>query len=252
MGTVHRAVWIDNSSSDQRATSAFYGRVFGWDLVASDDPQYGGYVTAQLGGKDVAGFGTQQDPNMPPSVWNLFIGTDDAVATAAAAKAAGGTVIMEPFPIGTMGTSAFIADPAGAVFGLWQAAEMAGFQAEGSGTFGWAEVTARDVERVIPFYGRTFGWAHRTSDMGDGTSYTEFLDGEESLLGALEMPPGTPAEVPSYWLVYFAVDDLDAAHQRALDAGGTSLVAPRAMPGGRFAIVADPLGGTFGLLKLDA
>lgn len=250
MSTVHRAVWVDNSSRDRAATSAFYARVFGWDLSASDDPQYGGYVTAQLGGKDVAGFGGQQDPNMPASVWNLYIGTDDAAATAAAATAAGGTVIVAPFPIGTMGTSAFIADPAGAVFGLWQAAEMPGFQAQGTNAFGWAEVTARGVASVVPFYERTFGWTHRTSDMPDGTQYTEFLDGEESLLGALEMPTMVPAEVPSYWLVYFAVDDVTAMHDAAVAAGGTSVVGPRDMPGGRFAVVSDPLDGTFGLLQL--
>lgn len=250
MSTVHRAVWVDNSSRDQAATSAFYARLFGWELVGSDDPQYGGYITAQLEGRDAAGFGGQQDPNMPPSLWNLYIGTDDAAATAAAATAAGGTVVAAPFPIGTMGTAAFIADPSGAVFGLWQAAEMPGFPPHGRNAFGWAEVNARGVGSVIPFYERTFGWTHRTSDMPDGSQYTEFLDGEESLLGALEMTPMVPAEVPSYWLVYFAVDDVGAAHEAALAAGGTSVVGPSDMPGGRFAIVSDPLGGTFGLLTL--
>ena len=28
-----------------------------------------------------------------------------------------------------------------------------------------------------------------------------------------------PAEVPSYWQVYFGVDDVDAAHRKALELG---------------------------------
>src|SRR5262245_37439903 len=125
MPTDHRPIWVDNSSKDPVANRDFYAGLFGWQLDTNDDPQYGGYTIAKLDGKDAAGFGGQQDPNMPPSIWNLYISTDDAAATVAAATAAGGTVIVPPFAIGTMGTSAFIADPSGGVFGLWQTAQMA-------------------------------------------------------------------------------------------------------------------------------
>ena len=56
------------------------------------------------------------------------------------------------------------------------------------------------------------------------------------------MSDQVPAEVPSYWQVYFAVDDVDAAHRKALDLGATDMVPPQDFPGGRFAIVADPDG----------
>jgi predicted enzyme related to lactoylglutathione lyase len=252
MTTIHRPIWVDNASRDPAASRAFYGGLFGWQLEISDDPQYGGYATATVDGKDVAGFGTQQDPNMPASVWNLYIGTEDAAATAAAATAAGGTVVVAPFPIGTMGSMAFIADPTGAVFGLWQATDMSGFQHQGTNGFGWAELNARGVERAIPFYESTFGWTHRRSDMGGGRMYTEFLDGETSLLGAWEMTPQVPPQVPSYWMVYFTVDDVTAMHATAVAAGATSMMGTTEFPGGVFAILSDPQGGTFGLLQMSA
>ena len=60
-----------------------------------------------------------------------------------------------------------------------------------------------------------------------------------------------PAEVPSYWQVYFAVDDVDAAlKQGARRSARSELVAPQDFPGGRFAIVTDPQGASFGLLKM--
>ena len=59
-----------------------------------------------------------------------------------------------------------------------------------------------------------------------------------------------PAEVPSYWQIYFDVDDVDAAFNRAIDLGATEMVAPQDMPGGRFAIVTDPQGASFGLVKM--
>jgi predicted enzyme related to lactoylglutathione lyase len=64
------------------------------------------------------------------------------------------------------------------------------------------------------------------------------------------MQPMVPAEVPSYWLVYFGVDDVDKSFKTATQAGAKEMVAPMDFPGGRFAIVSDPQGAAFGLLKM--
>lgn len=128
MATAHRPVWIDNSSRDPAVNGAFYGGLLGWEMITSEDPQYGGYTTAKLDGKDVAGFGGQMDPSMPASNWNLYVGTPDAAATAAAVTAAGGTVAIPPSAMGQAGTATFIQDPSGAMLGVWQAASMVGFE----------------------------------------------------------------------------------------------------------------------------
>jgi predicted enzyme related to lactoylglutathione lyase len=59
-----------------------------------------------------------------------------------------------------------------------------------------------------------------------------------------------PAQVPSYWLVYFAVSDVDKSFKTATQAGAKELVAPMDFPGGRFAILNDPQGAAFGILKM--
>ncbi|MDA8202518.1 MAG: hypothetical protein M0Z49_07135 [Chloroflexi bacterium] len=59
-----------------------------------------------------------------------------------------------------------------------------------------------------------------------------------------------PPQVPSYWMAYFQVADVDASHAAALDAGAHEMLAPMDFPGGRFAIVSDPQGATFGLLRM--
>ncbi len=89
--------------------------------------------------------------------------------------------------------------------------------------------------------------------MGEGQPpYTEFLLDGQSIAGAWEMNPMVPAEVPSYWQVYFTVEDVDAAFKKAIDLGAKELLPPQDMPGGRFAIVSDPEGASFGLLKMAA
>jgi uncharacterized protein len=249
-----RPAWIDLSSPDPAASRAFYERLFGWRVDVAEDPQYGGYGIAHLpdGGEDVAGIGGKMSPDAP-TVWSLYIGADDAAALGDAVATAGGTVVMPAFDIGAMGRMAVFQDAVGAFVSAWQPAAMGSFRSGDVGTFGWAELNARGVDRARAFYRDVFGWTARTSPMGDdGGEYTEFqLDGE-SILGALEMMPNIPDQVPSYWMVYFNVADVDDAFRRAVEAGATEMVAPIDFPGGRFAIVTDPQGAMIGLLRTAA
>ena len=98
---------------------------------------------------------------------------------------------------------------------------------------------------------KVFGWTVKTSPMGDGQpEYNEFQIDGNSVAGAWEMNAMVPAAVPSYWLVYFDVDDVDAAHRKALELGAKELNAPMDFPGGKFSIVSDPQGASFGLIKM--
>lgn len=246
----HKPVWVDLSTSDADAARDFYAKLFGWKVEVNPDPQYGGYALAKIGGKDVAGIGSKQSPE-GPTAWMVYIGTADAADTAKKAEAAGGKVIAPPFPVGDQGSMAVIQDPSGAVFGLWQAKQMTGAQLiDKPNTFGWAELNSRGVDKAVPFYKKLFGWGDKKSEMSEGQPYTEFLLGGESIAGGMEMNPMIPAEVPSYWGVYFNVDDVDKAYKKAIDEGAHEMLGPQDFPGGRFAILSDPQGAQFGLLKV--
>jgi predicted enzyme related to lactoylglutathione lyase len=47
------------------------------------------------------------------------------------------------------------------------------------------------------------------------------------------------------------VDDVDEAHRKAIAGGAQEMLAPSDFPGGRFAILSDPQGAAFGLLKVS-
>lgn len=248
-----RPAWVDLASADPAASREFYGKLFGWETTVSDDPQYGGYGIAHLpdGGEDVAGIGPKMDPNAPTS-WNLYIGTDDAGALGEAVKAAGGTVVAPAFDVGEMGRMAVFQDAAGAFISAWQPAGEGSFRSGEVGTFGWAELNARGIEAAKAFYADVFGWTSTATPMGEGQpDYHQFQVDGENIAGGMEMSPMLPDQVPSYWMPYFNVDDVDAAFGRALEAGAREMVAPMPMPSGRFAIVTDPQGAAFGLLKVD-
>ncbi len=248
-----RPAWVDLSSSDPAASREFYGKLLGWNIEVSEDPQYGGYGIAHLadGGEDVAGIGGKMMPEAPTS-WNLYIGTDDAAALGDAVQAAGGTVVAPAFDVGEMGRMAVFSDAVGASISAWQPAGTGSFRTGEVNTFGWAELNARGIDKAKAFYADVFGWSAMTTPMGAGQpDYHQFqLDGE-SFAGGMEMSPMIPDTVPSYWMAYFNVADVDEAFTAALGLGASEVVAPTPMPGGRFAIVTDPQGATFGLLKLD-
>jgi len=141
-------------------------------------------------------------------------------------------------------------DPTGAFIAAWQPLAMGGFVTGAPSSFGWAELSARGIDKAIPFYQTVFGWGHKTNDMGEGApAYTEFQLNGESIAGGMEMNPMVPAQVPSYWMPYFLAEDVDASAAAAKELGAQEMVPPMDFPGGRFAILTDPQGATFGVLK---
>jgi predicted enzyme related to lactoylglutathione lyase len=247
---VNKPLWVDLSSADPTASRAFYSSLFGWDVEANPDPQYGGYALARIGGQDVAGIGPRQSPEAP-TAWMLYLGTHDAEALATNVQACGGNIIAPPFDVADQGRMAVFQDPSGAFISAWQPKAMGGFHTGAPNTFGWAELNSRGIEKAIPFYNQVFGWTHLTREMGEGMPpYTEFQLGGQSIAGGMEMNPMVPAHVPSYWMVYFTVDDVDSSFRTAIEAGGHEMLPPHQFPGGRFAILSDPQGAVFGLIKM--
>ncbi|HYI21992.1 MAG TPA: VOC family protein [Candidatus Limnocylindrales bacterium] len=245
--TNNRVAWIDLNSSDAPASRDFYGKLFGWDIEVTQDPQYGGYGMARQEGEDVAGIGPAQDPNAP-TAWSLYFGSKDLDAFSKKVTDAGGTVVMAPFDVGDQGRMAVYQDPTGAFFSAWQGERMGTFRHGHPNSFGWAEVNARGVEQAVDFYSNVLGWQNQQQPMGDDLPpYNEFHLGDHAVAGAWEMSPEIPAEVPSYWQVYFKVDDVDDTFRRATDLGASPMVPPSDYPGGRFAILVDPQGASFAI-----
>ncbi len=246
-------VWVDLSSTDAAKARDFYSKLFGWKAEVTKDPEAGGYALATIGNKNVAGLGPKQPGDGSPSAWSLYIGTRDIDVLAKKVQAEGGTVIAPPFDVLKSGRMAVFQDPSGAFISAWQPNEMQGADImQVPNTFAWAELNSRGLGKAEPFYKKVFGWGEKKSPLGEGLGdYTEFKLNNESILGALEMMPMVPKEVPSYWLVYFAIDDVDKAHKKAVDLGGREMLPPQDYPGGRYSIVADPQGAAFGLMKIQ-
>lgn len=238
--------WID-IGTDVEGAKAFYTGLFGWATEDAGPPEEtGGYGFFTKDGKMVAGYGPQQSPG--PPFWATYISVPDADAVTKEVEAAGGQVVVAPMDVMDAGRMAVFTDTTGAFISAWQPGQHRGAQVvREAGAFSWCELATRDVPAAEAFYETVFGWGAHTHE--GAMPYSEFKLGGESIAGMMPMPDTMPAEVPPHWRIYIEVDDVDATAARAQELGGNVLLSGMDYPGGRLAVISDPQGATFGVMK---
>ncbi len=254
MGQPHGTfIWTDIALPDPAAGKAFYENLFGWSSVDNPIPDGGAYTMFHNGEDPVAGL-SGQSPGMAgmPAMWYSYVKVDDVDSTTSRASQLSGTVIMEPMDVMDAGRMAVIQDPTGGVVCLWQSGEH-----DGAGAFNvpstmtWNELATRDAGSACGFYCDLLGWETEKLDM-EGVEYHLIKNGGRDNGGIIAMDENWPAEVPAHWMVYFAVEDIDGAVARLTELGGSLSVPPTDIAPGRFAVVADPQGGTFSFFQGNA
>lgn len=265
--------WIDSGQPDPAAAAEFYGGLFGWELEETMPAEAPGhYFIGRLEGREVAAVGSLP-PQLPQvAAWNTYVCVESADESAAKAQDAGGAELMAPFDVFEAGRMALLADPAGAMFCIWQPNQMQGARiVNEAGSWNWSDLRTSDPEGAKAFYGSVFGWEATTIDAGPGTAtlwrapgYADFLEAtvdpeirkRQAEVGA---PPGfedaigwlvpvdsstTPDAAP-HWHVTFAVADAEASAARAAELGGEVAVPPTEMPWVKLAVLRDPQGAAF-------
>ncbi|WP_443274778.1 VOC family protein [Streptomyces sp. KR80] len=232
---------------DLEAAQHFYGAVLGWTFrPGSLGPEF---CVAVADGVPVAGIGALAQTMGVPVAWTAYFAVDSADVTAARIRERGATVAVGPLSIGR-GRAALAADPDGAVFGFWEGSVLSGWQVGRGKAPAWLELRSRDAFASAIFYGQVFDWATGKP----GGCEVEYED--EAVIvkaagrmvaglrgGAVETDPDP--QVRPRWHVYFRVDDVEAAAEAAVAAGGTVTVPPGDSYIGRVATMRDPQGGLF-------
>ncbi|WP_328973035.1 VOC family protein [Streptomyces sp. NBC_00239] len=248
--------WTDLMVPDQQAALDFYRDLFGWQGEIGPAEQ-GGYSVCTLKGQPVAGImkamnpdGTVPDP-LPPAAWTTYLATDDADAVATASTAAGGNTVMPVMDVMNLGRMAVLADPTGAAYGVWQAGTFPGAGIVNEpGAMIWNELATTDTKAAAAYYEAVLPVGTAPSEI-PGTEeygYTELKVNDRAvggIMGLDQHPEGTPP----HWMVYFDVDDADSVQAAAERAGATVLAPAFDMPVGRMAVLADPQGAVFAVIK---
>ena len=117
------------------------------------------------------------------------------------------------------------------------------------GAFCWNDLASTDAEAAKMFYTELFGWKLKESQDA-GVDYSEIMVGGREMGGIYQMT-AEQGNMPSHWMPYVAVDDVDASARRVEELGGKVCVPPTDIPNtGRFCVINDPTGATLSLITL--
>lgn len=249
MSNISRFVWHDLSTHDVESAKRFYGELFSWTFVQSEnDP----YLHVKAGEQMIGGIRLKEANEPGPPSWLGYVLVEAVPATVEKATAAGGRVYVPTTTMPDVGTFAVIADPTGGVVAPWKSARPEENEEVGvppaNHTFCWDELLTSDPGAATRFYESAFGWGTETQNMGEMGDYTLFTrpgvqdpmrdNAPAWAAGLMKAPPAVPY---SFWLAYVQVDDADAAADRAKKLGATINVPPTDIPTiGRFCAFMDP------------
>ena len=113
------------------------------------------------------------------------------------------------------------------------------------------ELNTPDTGKAKKFYQKLFDWQleDTPNPVVPNETYTVVKVGNGTGGGIMQQVPNGPAG----WMPYVAVDDIDAATQKAKSLGGKVMKDVTEIKGmGWFSIIQDPTGGVLGLWKNKA
>ncbi len=117
--------WNELMSWDVEQAKNFYADTIGWTFDGTQMPD--GMYWIAMNGDQMAGglFQLNKDQSEgTPEGWIAYLSVDDIDARVAKAKAAGATIVREPFDVPMVGRIALIQEPGGAMIGWMTPAEQ--------------------------------------------------------------------------------------------------------------------------------
>ncbi|RII08638.1 27 kDa antigen Cfp30B [Streptomyces sp. YIM 130001] len=240
--------WVSLMVHGLTTTQEFYGSLFGWEFQPGPE-QLGPYVRALHDGHEVAGIGQLPPDRDLPIAWTPYLATEDAGLTAESIRSCGGTVGVGPLDAGEAGRLLIALDPAGAVFGVWQAAEHLGIGKAGvPGTPVWNELVTRETASVAKFYQCIFGYQEDPVVSADYDYLTLRLD-DVPVASVHGVGQSLSRERGAHWMTYFEVADVDGTVDQVVELGGQVLHPAKDGGHGRMATLADPEGAAFTVVR---
>jgi uncharacterized protein len=124
---------------------------------------------------------------------------------------------------------------------------MTNIEKHPTGSFCWVELATTNQPAAKTFYTSLFGWTPNDVPMGPGDVYSIFrLDGRDAAAAYTLRPDQLAQKVPPNWILYIAVNNVDASATKATRLGGKVIAGPfDVMDAGRMAVIQDPTGAYF-------
>jgi predicted enzyme related to lactoylglutathione lyase len=242
-----RFAWHELTVTHPSAAESFYLQVTPWKTQPWDhSPDYMLLTNESMPLGGIACLSDDHVARGVPPHWLPYVCVYDVDASSRQAVSLGGQIRTEPKEVPNIGAWAVIADPQGAVFGIYEPAYSLAPPDPRPGQFSWHELATSDYKAAADFYRALFRWEHVSDyDMGEMGIYRMFGQRGETYGGMFNRKDTTP---PPNWLPYMRVNDVKSAAGQVQQAGGTVINGPMEVPGGDWiAQCLDPQGAAFAL-----
>ncbi len=246
--------YVELATNNTETAKKFYSDLFGWKVNNEDMGAMGVYTQFLLKDKITAAMyklmPEQESQGVPPH-WDTYFAVEDCDATTNLAADIGGKIVAGPMDVADYGRLSVLADPAGAVFCIWQVITKHGVELRDEpNTVCWSELMTTDPNAAKTFYGRLFQWQAQDMDMGEAGIYS-MMGGKGELPSAgMMVIDEKMGPIPPHWSNYFKMADCAAAEKQALDLGAKSVIPTTTIPEqGFFCLLADPTGAVFGIYQ---
>ncbi len=253
-------IWVDTNSPDFERDLEFYTGLFDWKPIDYGE-RFGHYTDLHVGGNGDSGRAmggiVPESPDYlnAPSCWTVQFHVADCVEATERAEKLGGSVHIQPTPVADNLVYSMILDPNGALFGLFEPRDdNTGFGANKElYAPAWFEYSYDGAPaEAMRFYADLLGWDVHIppwTDPRDPRPYAAVSPkGVKAEFGGCHAAEGAERELPSQWLVMFAVPNADEACTVAEELGGEVIGQPIETSMVRIADIQAPGGAVFGVI----
>lgn len=121
------------------------------------------------------------------------------------------------------------------------------------GTIGWIDLTVDDGTAIKDFYREVVGWKVSEFELGEYSDYCVAPADSDQPVAGICHRRGPNADMPSQWLIYVTVADLDHSLERVIALGGQTITEKRDMGSyGNMCVIRDPAGAVMALIQPPA
>ncbi|NWF49993.1 MAG: VOC family protein [Ignavibacteriaceae bacterium] len=118
------------------------------------------------------------------------------------------------------------------------------------GSLGWFDLTVQDAETVKNFYSKVIGLKPEPVSMGDYDDYNMNSPDSGRTVTGICHRKGVNSDLPSQWLIYFNVENIEESIKACTQNGGKVLVPPKDLGNyGKYCVIQDPAGAVCALFR---
>ena len=120
------------------------------------------------------------------------------------------------------------------------------------GKFIWFDLATPDIANQQAFYRNVFGWSFQSPTRTED-KYSLVMNAGKAIAGIFNVEPPGGEQDGATWIALMSVDDLEQTLNLVKASGGTVEQGPvKVAQRGQHALIKDPAGALFGLLKSDS